>query len=226
MSNGYNQYIGMRYVPIIDGEWSQSKAYEPLVVVTYNGNSYISKTYVPAGTLPTNETYWILSANYNAQVEQYRQEVRQYQQIVESFDDDIQANTNAIENINTVEIPADRARLTKLEQEHSRIVDSYIVEDYTAAVAGATITQVHGVTLSRGIWVLSSYVQPGNQGDHTYYHRIGSQTIAANEMGGSSFTRIIENNSSSYEYAIYVRMSTAMSINGHIEAVKIANLTL
>lgn len=86
---GYNQYVGMRYVPIIDGEWSQSKAYEPLVVVVYNGNSYISKTYVPAGTLPTNETYWILAANYNAQVEQYRQEVRQYQQTVDEFDGDI-----------------------------------------------------------------------------------------------------------------------------------------
>lgn len=86
---GYNQYVGMRYVPIVDGEWSQSKAYEPLVVVVYNGNSYISKTYVPAGTLPTNDTYWILAANYNAQVEQYRTEVRHYQQTVEGFADDI-----------------------------------------------------------------------------------------------------------------------------------------
>lgn len=91
MANGYNQYIGMRYVPIIDGTWSETKNYEPLVVVLYNGNSYISKTYVPAGTLPTNETYWMLAANYNAQVEQYRQEVRQYQGIVDAFSDDIDA---------------------------------------------------------------------------------------------------------------------------------------
>lgn len=115
MSNGYNQYVGMRYVPIIDGEWSQSKAYEPLVVVVYNGNSYISKTYVPAGTLPTNETYWILAANYNAQVEQYRQEVRQYQQTVDTFSDSIQENADAIDNINDVEFPADRERITSLE---------------------------------------------------------------------------------------------------------------
>lgn len=115
MSNGYNQYVGMRYVPIIDGVWSSSKAYEPLVVVTYDGNSYISKTYVPAGTLPTNETYWILSANYNAQVEQYRQEVRQYQQTVDGFEDDIQANADAITEINETEFPADRDRITALE---------------------------------------------------------------------------------------------------------------
>lgn len=226
MSNGYNQYIGMRYVPIIDGVWSSSKAYEPLVVVTYNGNSYISKTYVPAGTLPTNETYWILSANYNAQVEQYRQEVREYEAIVEDFDTDIQQNTTDIETINTVEIPADRARLTKLEQEHERIVDSYFVDDYSATVAGGTITQIHSVTLSRGIWVVSSYVQPETLGDHVYYHRIGSETIVSNEMGGSCFTRVIKNTASSYDYPIYVRMNTGMTVNGHIEAVKIANLTL
>lgn len=98
MANGYNQYIGMRYVPIIDGEWSQSKAYEPLVVVTYNGNSYISKTYAPAGTLPTNETYWILAANYNAQVEQYRQEVRQYQETVTDVSETVTSLKGEVSN--------------------------------------------------------------------------------------------------------------------------------
>lgn len=101
MANGYNQYIGMRYVPIVDGVWSSSKAYEPLVVVTYNGNSYISKTYAPAGTLPTNEEYWILSANYNAQVEQYREEVRQYQEIVEGFDTRITQAETDVDNVET-----------------------------------------------------------------------------------------------------------------------------
>lgn len=105
---GYNQYIGMRYVPIVDGEWSQSKAYEPLVVVVYNGNSYISKTYTPAGTLPTNDTYWMLAANYNAQVEQYRTEVRQYQETVEGFDGDIQAASDkadaAAEDVDALEL--------------------------------------------------------------------------------------------------------------------------
>lgn len=101
MSNGYNQYIGMRYVPIVDGAWSSSSPYEPLVVVTYNGNSYISKTYVPAGTLPTNEEYWILSANYNAQVEQYRQEVRQYQEIVEDFDTRITQAETDVDKVET-----------------------------------------------------------------------------------------------------------------------------
>ena len=91
---GYNQYIGMRYVPLIDGAWVNTKTYEPLVVVTYNGNSYISKTFVPAGELPTNEQYWILAANYNAQVEQYRQEVREYQQTVDDLAEQV---TNSLD---------------------------------------------------------------------------------------------------------------------------------
>lgn len=69
------QYVGARYVPIIDGEWDNSKAYDPLVIVSYQGNSYTSRTFVPAGIDINNTTYWALTGNYNAQVEAYRQEV-------------------------------------------------------------------------------------------------------------------------------------------------------
>lgn len=69
------QYKGMRYVPIFDGDWDNTKDYDPLIIVSYQGNSYTSRTFVPAGTAITNETYWALTGNYNAQVEAYRQEV-------------------------------------------------------------------------------------------------------------------------------------------------------
>lgn len=69
------QYIGARYVPLIMGEWDPTQTYEPLSVVTYQGNSYTSRQYVPVGVNITSEAYWALSANYNAQVEQYRQEI-------------------------------------------------------------------------------------------------------------------------------------------------------
>lgn len=72
---GKNVYIGARYVPLIDGEWIKSKSYEPLTVVTYQGASYTSKTYVPPNTDITNIKYWVCTGNYNAQVEMYRQEV-------------------------------------------------------------------------------------------------------------------------------------------------------
>lgn len=97
----YNTYVGARYVPIYDGAWSSSKKYEPLVVVQYQGNSYTSKTYVPAGVNPTNENYWAQSGNYNAQVEEYRKEVYRLTTLVNEFDARITGNTDAINLINS-----------------------------------------------------------------------------------------------------------------------------
>ena len=70
------EFIGGRYIPIIVGEWDNSRTYEPLMVVTYQGASYTSRQYVPVGIEITNENYWVLSANYNAQIEAYRKEIR------------------------------------------------------------------------------------------------------------------------------------------------------
>lgn len=72
------QYIGARYVPLFADplEWDGTKAYEPLTIVLYQGASYTSQQAVPAGIDITNETYWALTGNYNAQVEQYRSEVK------------------------------------------------------------------------------------------------------------------------------------------------------
>lgn len=79
---GTRQYIGARYVPIFGrkGEtsiqWDNSAPYEPLTVVLYQGNSYTSRQYVPEGVEITNEAFWALTGNYNAQIEAYRQEVQ------------------------------------------------------------------------------------------------------------------------------------------------------
>jgi hypothetical protein len=79
---GTRQYIGARYVPIFGrkGEtsiqWDNTKPYEPLTIVLYQGNSYTSRQYVPEGVEITNELFWALTGNYNAQVEAYRNEVQ------------------------------------------------------------------------------------------------------------------------------------------------------
>lgn len=75
------QYIGARYVPKFyenadnTAEWRSGVAYEPLTIVTYNGNSYTSKIEVPAsvGNPSANPSYWISTGIYNEQIEQYRQ---------------------------------------------------------------------------------------------------------------------------------------------------------
>lgn len=79
----YNTYVGMRYVPIFDGEWDRTKTYEPLTIVSYQGNSYTSRTFIPVGMDINNTTYWALTGNYNAQVEYYRQETARVSEEVE-----------------------------------------------------------------------------------------------------------------------------------------------
>lgn len=76
-SPGY-VYTGMRYVPIFNdpAEWANTNTYEPLTIVIHEGNSYTSKTFVPLGIDIANSQYWVLTGNYNYQVELYRQEVK------------------------------------------------------------------------------------------------------------------------------------------------------
>lgn len=77
-----SQYIGARYVPLFaePAQWDKTKQYEPLTIVMNAGNSYTSRQFVPAGIDISNDAYWALTGNYNAQVEQYRQEVVAYDQ--------------------------------------------------------------------------------------------------------------------------------------------------
>lgn len=102
----HTQYIGARYVPIFGRkneesiEWDNSKPYEPLTIVLYQGNSYTTRQFTPAGIDINNKVYWANTGNYNAQIEQYRQTVESYRQTVEGFDDRITANTTSSTNAN------------------------------------------------------------------------------------------------------------------------------
>ena len=71
-----NVYVGHRYVPKIFGEWDKKNQYEGLSIVTHQGNSYTSKKRVPVGIDILNEEFWVVTGNYNAQVEEYRKEVK------------------------------------------------------------------------------------------------------------------------------------------------------
>lgn len=71
------QYVGARYVPKVMGEWNKALQYEPLSIVTHLGNSFTSKVPVPANVDISDNTYWVNTGNYNAQVEAYRQETAQ-----------------------------------------------------------------------------------------------------------------------------------------------------
>lgn len=96
---GYNTYIGARYVPIFDGEWDNTKQYEPLTIVQYQGDTYTSKTYVPVGIDIKNEVYWILSGNYNAQIEEYRKQVEEVKTEIGALQDIVDGNTDDIMHV-------------------------------------------------------------------------------------------------------------------------------
>lgn len=71
-------YIGARYTIKVyqnslvpsSAEWEGGVAYEPLILVTYNNSSYLSKVDVPAsvGSPDANPTYWVETGAYNGQI--------------------------------------------------------------------------------------------------------------------------------------------------------------
>ena len=93
----YNTYIGARYIPLFCGDWDNTLEYEPLSIVSYEGNSYTSRTFVPAGVAITNTDYWFVSGNYNQQVESYRREVVQYKEDLEEDMSNIEAKVDPLE---------------------------------------------------------------------------------------------------------------------------------
>ena len=105
-AKGVRQYVGARYVPVFANplEWSDTREYEPLTIVAYQGNSYTSMQYVPTGISIADTAYWALTGNFNAQVEAYRAEVR-------AFDDRINANAAAI-SANTAAISANATAIS------------------------------------------------------------------------------------------------------------------
>ena len=100
------QYIGARYTIKIyensqdagSAEWEANTSYEPLVMVTYNNSSYLSKKDVPAtiGNPAQNPLYWIVTGAYNGQIAA------------------LQAQINAIENN---ELPTITAQIQSLSND-------------------------------------------------------------------------------------------------------------
>lgn len=113
-AKGVRQYVGARYVPVFANplEWSDTREYEPLTIVTYQGNSYTSMQYVPTSISIADTAYWALTGNFNAQVEAYRAEVRAFDDRINANAAAISANTTAI-SANTTAIVANAAAIAQ-----------------------------------------------------------------------------------------------------------------
>jgi chromosome segregation ATPase len=69
-------------------EWDGAKAYENLIIVTHNNESYTSRCPVPPGIDITNERYWAKTGAYNAQLEQLKAGVSDLSSQVTGFAED------------------------------------------------------------------------------------------------------------------------------------------
>lgn len=97
-----NIYIGNRYVPVFASpvEWDNLREYEPLTIVTYLGTAYTSRKTVPVGTSLDNTEYWVVTGNYNAQVEQYRQATVQLEAEVGTLTEKVNGFEDNIDTLN------------------------------------------------------------------------------------------------------------------------------
>lgn len=78
MANQIRQYIGARYTTKIytnsldpsSAEWESGRSWEPLILVTYNNSSYLSKKEIPSsvGNPASNPDYWVCTGYYNGQI--------------------------------------------------------------------------------------------------------------------------------------------------------------
>lgn len=78
MPNIVRQYVGARYTVKIyensldpsSAEWESGNSWEPLVLVTYNNSSYLSKKEIPSniGNPASNPSYWVCTGYYNGQI--------------------------------------------------------------------------------------------------------------------------------------------------------------
>lgn len=115
------QYVGARYVPKFfddgtgDNNWKPNIPYEALTLVTRLNSTYTSKIPVPAsvGAPEENPHYWVLTASYNAQFEEYRELVERYMTEVQGVVDDVEeldGRVDVLEDeyyVNVVKVGAD-----------------------------------------------------------------------------------------------------------------------
>lgn len=81
------QYIGARYVTKVyqnsqnpgSAEWESGVTYEPLTMVTYLNNSYISRDMVPStvGNPAENSDHWAITGFYNGQIADLQSQINE-----------------------------------------------------------------------------------------------------------------------------------------------------
>lgn len=188
-----NIYIGNRYVPRFADpvEWDNLREYEPLTIVTYEGTSYTSKKTVPVGTPLSDRNYWVVTGNYNQQVEAYRQEVEEIAERVDNIEQDgwVAGNRIASGAVTTQKIANNAITTQKINDAsitHSKIANKAIgitnLDNRKIVVIGDSLTS--GVGAAHG-W---AYYLNQKVGYTTYDFSVGGQGFV-NNSGGTFLTQ-------------------------------------
>lgn len=154
MSNT-RQYIGARYVPIFGRKdedyitWDNTKPYEPLTIVLYEGNSYTSRKYVPSGIEITNTDYWAETGNFNAQIETYRNEVLQFDDRITNVENDIEALQTDIDKL-TLRGTDFNCVFRKIMGQNNDFNTTYSVQAFTIIKIGTIPMLIQAAELENG----------------------------------------------------------------------------
>lgn len=169
-----NTYVGERYVPKFYSDsagtptWDITKTYEPLTIVTYQGDSYTSRTYVPAGVQIDNIQFWAPTGIFNAQLEQYRMEVNH---LSNEFNDYVYSN-----NVNYKRLQ--NRKILLLTNIYTHTATQTIISKY-----GLDITEIYSATagFGTGTWVdiISAENVPSKQ-SYTDVIFFGTENISSN----------------------------------------------
>ena len=132
------QYVGARYVPVFADplEWSNTREYEPLTIVLHNSNSYTSRQAVPTGINISNETYWALTGNFNAQIMQMQTQVNKNTQDIA----DLKEGETDSWNLILGDSWGDTTRSDAFSQWAKDLI-SYFPNTKSFCVSGATVSQ-------------------------------------------------------------------------------------
>lgn len=153
------QYIGARYVPVFADpvDWNNTRTYEPLTIVLYQGDSYTSAQYVPKGIDITNEDFWKRTGSYNAQVEQYRKDVVNLTaKLNDVIVPNIDKNTVAI-NKNATAIDSESKRAIQVENNISKSLSDisvYVTPEMYADASTADYTEAFNKAFASGLPVV------------------------------------------------------------------------
>lgn len=167
------EYIGARYVPLFADpiEWDNTRTYEALTVVTYLGNSYTSRQAVPIGISISNDDYWALTANYNAQIEAYRAEVQVFDERITNNAGDITNNADDISTINNILPIADFSTQNTVKNAIDALQSS-IMSLQNTVNANQTANNNRFVTLTTNDFTFPQAINSGNTQIYAIWDRV------------------------------------------------------